>query len=789
MGRSAVRRKPTPPESKVKEPAADSVAADPTRSPSPAKPKRAATKPAGGVAKAAAAKAGVAKSGVAKSGAAKPKAAKAQTSESATSAKTPRAAAPQPAARAKAAPKAKPVAKAETAAAPKATAPKPARPPRARRRGEVERSLPPSADKQRDAKIPGEAPLESAASAEPGTGKPQQPREAAAKPEAAERTSSKSSDGAQQEAPFVSPDVEAFALNVARIWEHGGRAAAAYLTPREGARPQPSAEVVDIARTLGQVIERWTSDPSRVAEAQRAYSTGFLELWTSTLKRLSGEAAEPVVRADPKDARFKDPEWSDHPVFDFIKQAYLLTSRWADGLVAGAEGLDAHTRHKAAFYVKLLSNAASPSNFLPTNPELIRETIASKGENLVRGMQMLAEDLQAGKGDLRIRQTDGSGFEVGRNLATTPGKVVFRSDLFELIQYAPTTEMVRTRPLLIVPPWINKFYVLDLTAEKSLIRWAVDQGLTVFCISWVNPDARHASLSFDAYMRDGILAAADVAREICGTADVDATGYCVGGTLLSVTLAWLAARGDRRIASGTLMTTQVDFTHAGDLKVFVDEDQIAAVEAKMASAGYLEGASMANAFNMIRSNDMIFPYIVNNYMKGKAPFPFDLLYWNSDATRMPAANHSFYLRGCYLNNDLARGRMEMFGERLDLQKIEVPVYHLATREDHIAPATSVFLGAQLFGGPVRFVLAGSGHIAGVVNPPAKMKYQYWVGREPKGELQHWLDHAEEKPGSWWPDWRAWLAGMDATTVDARVPGEAGFPALGDAPGEYVKVRS
>ncbi|WP_428979568.1 class I poly(R)-hydroxyalkanoic acid synthase [Hansschlegelia zhihuaiae] len=600
-----------------------------------------------------------------------------------------------------------------------------------------------------------------------------------------------SAPGAEAAHPFLTPEVEQFASNMARLWEESGKAVTAYLRPREeGARkPTDGAQVADIARTLGQVAERWLADPGRVAEAQRAFTGDFLSLWAGTMKRLSGEEVEPTIKPDPKDPRFKDPEWTEHPVFDFLRQAYLHASRWADRMVEEAEDLDPHTRHKAAFYVKLLSNAASPSNFLPTNPELIRETLASKGENLVRGMQMLAEDIDAGKGDLRIRQTDRTGFEVGRNLAVTPGKVVFRNDLFELIQYAPATEMVRTRPVLIVPPWINKFYVLDLTPEKSMIRWAVEQGLTVFCVSWVNPDARHAGLSFDHYMRDGILKAVDVAREICGTDQVDAVGYCVGGTLLAVTLAYMAAAGDSRVASATLLTTQVDFTHAGDLKVFVDEAQVAAVEAKMAEAGYLEGASMANAFNMIRSNDMIFPYLVNNYLKGKAPFPFDLLYWNSDATRMPAANHSFYLRGCYLNNDLARGRMEILGELLDLKKVTVPVYELATKEDHIAPARSVFLGAQLFGGPVRFVLAGSGHIAGVVNPPAKMKYQHWVGEEPKGELEHWLDHAEEKPGSWWPDWRAWLAAMDATMVAARVPGDGPYPGIEDAPGSYVKVKA
>jgi polyhydroxyalkanoate synthase len=624
---------------------------------------------------------------------------------------------------------------------------------------------------------------------------PKSVREAAAKArEAAEprddepKAGARPEDAAAEANPFLTPEVERFAANVARIMEEGGKALSAYAQPR-GDGAGRAEQVVDIVRTIGQVAERWMADPAKVAEAQRSFADGFLELWSSSLKRFSGEAAKPVVEPDPKDGRFKDPEWTTHPFFDFLKQAYLHGSRWADRMVAEADELDPQTRQKAAFYVKLLSNAVSPSNFVPTNPELIRETLSSQGENLVRGMKMLAEDIAAGKGELRIRQTDRSGFEVGKNLATTPGKVVFRNELFELIQYSPSTEKVRARPVLIIPPWINKFYILDLTPEKSMIKWCVDQGLTVFCVSWVNPDERHANKSFDHYMRDGIMTAVDVAREITGSPQVDAVGYCVGGTLLAVTLAYMAAKGDERIASATFLTAQVDFTHAGDLKVFADEQQIAAVEQRMAELGYLEGGRMADAFNMIRSNDLIWPYVVNNYLKGKTPFPFDLLYWNSDATRMPAANHSFYLRGCYLNNDLSQGRMEICGEVLDLKKIKVPTYNIATREDHIAPARSVFLGTQLFGGPARFVLAGSGHIAGVVNHPARMKYQHWIGEDPQGELEDWIKAAEEKPGSWWPDWRAWLAAMDATAVPARIPGDGKYPALEDAPGSYVKAEA
>jgi len=366
----------------------------------------------------------------------------------------------------------------------------------------------------------------------------------------------------------------------------------------------------------------------------------------------------------------------------------------------------------------------------------------SNADNLVRGMHMLAEDIETGGGDLKIRQSDASMFEVGRNLATTPGKVIFQNELMQLIQYAPATPMVLKRPLLIVPPWINKFYVLDLTPEKSFIKWCVDEGITVFVISWVNPDAHLAKKSFEDYVHEGPLAALDAIKLAIGEDKVHTVGYCVGGTLLAITLAVMATRHDERVASATLFASQVDFTHAGDLKVFVDEEQISALERKMAERGYLEGKTMATVFNMLRSNDLVWPYVINNYLKGKAPFPFDLLYWNSDATRMPAANHSFYMRNCYLDNKLAKGQMLIDGAPLNLKSVTVPIYNLATREDHIAPAKSVLLGCKFFGGPVRFVMAGSGHIAGVVNPPAKNKYQYWTGQRPRNaDLDGWLDLA------------------------------------------------
>ncbi|MCC7347624.1 MAG: class I poly(R)-hydroxyalkanoic acid synthase, partial [Variibacter sp.] len=534
-------------------------------------------------------------------------------------------------------------------------------------------------------------------------------------------------DGSKPEPPKTPAgvDYEALGKNIARMVEDGGRALAAYMKPREQGRAKddPAAEWADLAKTFGRVLEYWLVDPNRAVELQSSLGKAYLDLWAASVKRLTGETSEPVIRPDARDRRFLDPEWSQNPFFDFLKQAYLLTNRWAQHMIEGAHDLDEHTQQKAEFYWRQIANALSPSNFVLTNPELLRETLGSSGENLARGMHMRAEDIAAGGGELKIRQSDATNFEVGRNLAITPGKVIFQNELMQLIQYAPATDKVLKRPLLIVPPWINKFYVLDLNPEKSFVKWGVEHGLTVFVISWVNPDERLAEKGFDEYMREGPLTALDVIKRATGETQVHAAGYCVGGTLLAVTLAYMAATGDQRITSATFFATQVDFTYAGDLKVFVDEDQIQMLERRMAEVGYLEGRRMANAFNMLRSHELIWPYIVNNYLKGKQPVAFDLLYWNSDATRMPAANHSFYLRNCYLDNKLSKGEMVVGGERLDLSKVTIPIYNLATKEDHIAPAKSVFVGSSRFGGPVRYVLSGSGHIVGVVNPPAKHKYQ------------------------------------------------------------------
>jgi polyhydroxyalkanoate synthase len=628
-----------------------------------------------------------------------------------------------------------------------------------------------------------------AAHAEPPTSAPGS-AEAASKPTAAADPKARGASPGHPIPDHPIPDIEALSQNLARAVEEGGKVLAAYIEPRDDGTPKSGfgPEISDFVSTLGRIAEYYYSNPQRAFAAQAALSKPFIDLWAATLNRLNGGAAQAVATHETNDKRFADPEWRTNPYFDFIRQAYIVTTRWADDLVQSADEVDPHTRDKAKFYLKQLTGALSPSNFIATNPELLRTTLAENGGNIVRGLQMMAEDVAAGHGNLRIRQTDAKKFKLGVNLAVTPGKVVFRNELIELIQYSPSTPDVYKRPLLIVPPWINKFYVLDLNPEKSFIRWAVAQGLTVFVVSWVNPDERHADKGFDAYMREGIFAALDAVEQATGESDVTAIGYCVGGTLLAVTLAYMAAIGDKRISSATFFTTQVDFADAGDLKIFVDAAQIKSIEEKMAGKGYLEGAAMANAFNMLKPNDLIWSYFVNNYLKGKEPMPFDLLVWNSDSTRMPAANHSYYLRHCYLNNDLTQGRLELDGKPLDLGKVTIPIYDLAAREDHIAPAKSVFNGARYFGGPVRYVMGGSGHIAGVVNPADKPKYQYWTGGPPVGEFADWVAAAKQTPGSWWPDWADWVTAQAPAKVPAREPGAGKLKPLCDAPGEYVRVR-
>ena len=536
-------------------------------------------------------------------------------------------------------------------------------------------------------------------------------------------------------------------------------------------------------------------DPAKLAEAQSKLLRGYSELFEAASRRLNGEAAAPVAEPAKDDKRFKDEAWSENVVFDTLKQSYLLTSNWIREAVSDVDGLDPKTRDKVNFYTRQWVNALAPTNFAATNPKVIQRTLDTKGENLVKGLDHLLTDLERGEGRLRISMTDDTAFTLGKNIAVSPGKVVFQNDLMQLIQYAPATDKVARRPLLIVPPWINKFYILDLQPKNSFIKWAVDQGHTVFVVSWVNPDERLAGKSFEDYMLEGPLAAMDAIRDATGEDSVNIIGYCIGGTLTAATLAYLAAQPDGarytadRVASATFFTTMTDFSEPGELGVFIDEEQLELLEQHMADKGYLEGSHMSQVFNMMRDNDLIWSFVVNNYLLGREPMAFDLLYWNADNTRMPAMMHGMYLRKMYLENRLVQpGGITLADTPIDLTLIKTPVYMLSTFDDHIAPWKSTYAATQLYAGPVRFVLSASGHIAGVINPPAAGKYCYWTNAKSPKAPDAWFDAATRHEGSWWPDWQKWVAKKSAGQVPARSPGDGNLPAIEDAPGSYATVR-
>jgi polyhydroxyalkanoate synthase subunit PhaC len=539
-----------------------------------------------------------------------------------------------------------------------------------------------------------------------------------------------------------------------------------------------------------EMLTRVMSHPRELVQAQFGLWQDYVRLWQSTTQRMLGVEAEPVIVPERTDRRFKDDAWNDNALFDFIKQSYLLSSKYILQVAGQKDGLNDKTQQKLEFYARQFVEMMAPSNFVATNPEVLRLTLETRGENLLRGLNNMLKDLERGKGRLAIKMTDLDAFEVGRNIATTPGKVVFQTDLMQLIQYAPTTEQVYRRPLMIMPPWINKYYILDLQSKNSFIKFCVDQGFTTFVLSWVNPDEKLGQMSFQDYMFQGPLAALDAIEQATGEREVTAIGYCLGGTLLASTLARMKEKRDHRIKAATFFTTLVDFKDPGELGVFIDEEQLAAMERNMARRGYLDGSEMATTFNMLRATDLIWSFVINNYLLGKAPFPFDLLYWNSDSTRMPAAMHSFYLRRCYHENALVEpGAVTLGDVPIDLRRIDLPVYWISTREDHIAPWKSTYAATQIYRGPGKFVLAGSGHIAGVVNPPSSVKYGYWTNAELPADPEAWLAGATHHEGSWWADWAGWNAGHSGDRVPARVPGTGKLPALEDAPGSYVKVRA
>ncbi len=549
----------------------------------------------------------------------------------------------------------------------------------------------------------------------------------------------------------------------------------------------------NVGQAFMEMTQQMLADPARLVQAQLGLWEGYVKLWQHTASRMmGGEPGEPIVMPAPDDRRFRAAEWRDNYIYDFIKQSYLLTSNWFLSTVQkNTGGLDEKSVQKLAFYTRQFVDAVSPTNFVLSNPTVLRETLDSGGANLVRGLGNMLDDLERGGGNLDIRMTDTDAFEVGENLALTPGKVVFQNELMQLIQYAPAGETVYRRPLLVIAPWINKFYVLDLKPENSFIAWAVAQGYTVFAISWVNPDGRLSHKGFEDYMREGPLAALDAIAEACGEKQVTAVGYCLGGTLLSATLAYMSAEGGKRITSATFFATLVDFDEPGELGVFIDEEQLAGFEKSMNEKGYLDGREMAITFNLLRANDLIWSFVINNYLMGKDPFPFDLLYWNSDSTRMPAEMHSFYLRKMYQDNALARpGGIELGGVPIDLGKITVPTYVLAAHDDHIAPWQSCFKTTGHYSGKICFVLGQSGHIAGVVNPPAAEKYGFWTGDLKAGEsAENWLANAARHKGSWWRDWQGWQSRRAGKKVAAREPGAGKLKIIEDAPGSYVKVRT
>ena len=574
------------------------------------------------------------------------------------------------------------------------------------------------------------------------------------------------------------------------IAERSQRIVTDFLT-RQAADPGgASADPLNIGNAFMEMTAKLMSDPAKLVEANLNLWQDYMSLWQNTAKRIMGEQSQPVAKPDSGDRRFKDEMWEENEIFDFIKQSYLLSARWMQGVVKNVEGLDDHTAKKVDFYTRQFVDAMAPSNFVLTNPEVLRATVESRGENLLKGLNNLLDDLERGKGNLSIKMTDYDAFKVGENIAVTPGQVVYQNDLIQLLQYNPTTEQVFEKPLLVVPPWINKFYILDLRPKNSFIKWAVDQGHTVFVISWVNPDEKLANKGFGDYMLDGPLAALDAIEKATGAKQVDAIGYCLGGTLLSCTLAYLAAKGEDRIASATFFTTMTDFKDPGELGVFIDEEQLAALENRMAQTGFLDGRDMASTFNMMRANDLIWSFVVNNYLLGKDPFPFDLLYWNSDSTRMPAAMHSFYLRKMYQENRLIEaGAIELNGVKIDLGNIKTPVYMLSTREDHIAPWQSTYALTQHVSGPIKFVLSASGHIAGVVNPPAANKYCYWVNAKKPKNPEVWLAGSTEMAGSWWTDWQKWVEKYAGKTIAARQPGAGKLKVIEAAPGSYVQVKA
>jgi polyhydroxyalkanoate synthase len=593
------------------------------------------------------------------------------------------------------------------------------------------------------------------------------------------------------EKPTTSPsgDTTEFARTLAEIALRSNHLFKEHLAQQSGESGEEPVDELGVGKAFTDLAAKLMTDPFKLAEAGMRMWQDYFMLWQNTMKKAMGEESAPVAEAASSDNRFRSELWQNNLVFDYIKQSYLIAAQNIQKTVSEVEGLDAQTARKVKFFTRQYVDALAPSNFVMTNPEVLKTTVETGGKNLLDGLNHLLHDLERGHGKLAISMTDYKAFKMGENVATTPGKIVFQNELMQLIQYQPATKEVCKTPLLIIPPWINKYYILDLRQKNSFIKWTVDQGISVFVVSWVNPGKELANKGFEDYMLEGPLAALDAVEKATGEREVNMIGYCLGGTLTASALAWMAAKRQSRVKSVTFFTALLDFSEPGELGVFVDEGVLANLEKKMESRGYLEGVEMAGTFNMLRANDLIWSFVVNNYLLGKDPFPFDLLYWNSDATRMPAKMHAFYLRNMYIGNKLREpGGITLAGVPIDLSKVDIPTYFISTVEDHIAPWKSTYLGARLLNGPVRFVLGGSGHIAGIVNPPAANKYWYWTNEKLRDSADEWLSTAEKREGSWWSDWGNWLAGFGGEKIPARVPGEGALKVIEDAPGTYASFR-
>ena len=560
---------------------------------------------------------------------------------------------------------------------------------------------------------------------------------------------------------------------------------------QETSNDDPSASIMnDFSKAFEDLGEAFYRNPNKIIADQVQLMQKQQALFQSTALRFLGQEVEPVICPEKDDHRFKDADWTDNVMFDYIKQLYLLQSKSLTDMIGDADGLSEKSRQKVDYLMRQFVSALSPTNFAGLNPEVIRKTLETGGANLLDGMEQLLKDLDASQaGSLNVSMTDMNAFTIGKNVATTEGKVVFQTDMMQLIQYSPTTAKVQKRPLLVIPPFINKYYILDLREKNSYLKWLVDQGHTVFCISWVNPGPSLRNKNFEDYMIEGPVAALDAIEKATGEKDINAIGYCLGGTLLATTLSYLQKKKDERIKSATFLATLIDFKDPGEIGVFINDTAISALEKQMDAVGYFDGRAMAFSFNTLRENDLFWSFFINNYLKGERPSAFDLLYWNSDSTNLPATMHSYYLRNMYLHNKLIeKDGLELAGVKIDLSAVKIPAYFLSTAQDHIARWKGTYDGAKSFSGNTRFVLGGSGHIAGVINPPKANKYGYWTNDALPETADAWYQDAKQNDGSWWTDWQQWATKDDKAKVAKRIPGTGELKVIEDAPGSYVQAK-